>query len=254
MTLVLTELTRLGVAMAADSTVTFTHTATGRSFATPGAARKLQIVPNLAAGVSCWGMGTIGGLATDEWLSNFIASNAGIRDLASFANQLTSALQTTVGSSPAGQSRLGFHLAGIEDHDGQPVPSFYHIHDGPSTTLAARGVSVDPSRFNANHDMPPAEFVNLVATKKRYITRNGDYQLYGHLFRRLEAFFADLATVGIQIPHSQQLPDRAEYLVFQIRTVASLYRMSNLVPGIGGPISYLTITPAGVQSEGTSYV
>lgn len=247
MTLILTELTQFGIAMAADSTIT--HTTRGHSYANPNAAEKLQIIPYLNAGISCWGLGQIAGTNTDEWLAHFISKNATLQSLGSFAENLAKALQSEVGPSPTKQSRLGFHLAGFERHDGRPQPSFYHVHDGPSTALQRRGVIVDPSKFNANHDVPPAEFMKYT----RWMTRNGDYQLYAQLFGLLEDFFGRAAELGIVIPHSQNLNDRAEYLVFQIRTISDLYRMSNLVPGIGGEIKYVTISPAGIQKMGVAY-
>jgi len=256
MTLVLTELSPFGIAMAADSAVTFTYQSgnCSYSFAKPNAAEKLQAVPYLNAGISCWGLGEINGKATDEWLADFIQTNSNMQDLASFARKLSAVLQAQVGPSVGNQSRLGFHLAGFEMYNGKPIPSFYHIHDGPSTTLQARGITVDPSRFNANHDIPPAEFLKLALSGGGWITRNGNYQFYGQLFALLEKFFeAARDHLGMVIPHSQSLKDRAEYLVFQIRTVADLYRMSNCVPGIGGAIQYLTISPEGIHSVGTSY-
>src|SRR4051794_9688353 len=68
MTLILTEISCHGIAMAADSAVTEIYTATGAAVATPNAARKLQPVPHLRAGLSCWGMGEIEDIPTDQWL------------------------------------------------------------------------------------------------------------------------------------------------------------------------------------------
>jgi hypothetical protein len=253
MTLVLTELSPFGIAMAADSAVTYLDPGTGGRFVKPNAAEKLQVIPWLHAGLACWGIGEINGKATDEWIAGFIRTNSGMPDLPSFANALAAALQTHVGPSPKGEPRLGFHLAGYEKYNGEQVPSFYHIHDGPSTTLQARGLTVDPHRFNANHDMPPGEFLRLTTAEGGWITRNGDYILYAQLFNILDGFFEALAQENIMIPNSQNLTDRAEYLVFQIRTVSDLYRMSNLVPGIGGAIKFLTISPAGLHRAGISY-
>jgi hypothetical protein len=56
MTLIITELSQFGIAMAADSAVTYTDSNTGRSWAVPNAAKKLQSIPYLKAGVSCWGI------------------------------------------------------------------------------------------------------------------------------------------------------------------------------------------------------
>lgn len=251
MTLILTELSRFGIAMAADSVVT--HTSRGHTYASPNAAEKLQIIPTLNAGISCWGLGQIAGKETDKWLEQFIKSNSGVQSLGVFAETLASALQSEVGPSLTKQGRLGFHLAGFERYDGKALPSFYHIHDGTSTTLQDRGIIVDPSKFNANHDVPPVEFMNSIPYEARFMIRNGDYRFYAQLFGLMEDFFRSVERLGIVIPHSQNLDDRAEYLVFQIRTISDLYRMSNLVPGIGGEIKYLTISAAGIQRMGVAY-
>lgn len=137
MTLILTELTILGIAMAADSAVTFTHTS-GSVHAVPNAAVKLKSIPYLNAGVSCWGIGQIDGISTDVWLDNVIQSNSGMQSLSDFALDLANRLNSEVGPSPGVQDRLGFHLAGFEEYQGRPVQSFFHIHDGPSTALQAR--------------------------------------------------------------------------------------------------------------------
>lgn len=253
MTLVLTELSSLGIAMAADSAVTRTQIQTGLSHAIPNAAQKLQVIPHLNAGISCWGLGTIAGTPTDQWLSTFISSSASFTTLQSFANELARQLNTQVSPNTSGASRLGFHLAAFENYSGTPTPSFYHIHDGPSTTLQQRGITVNPNQFNANHDIPPQAFQQIADADRAWITRNGDYQLYANIFSLLENFFQQLQPLGISIPSSQNLLDRAEYLVFQIRTMSEIYRLSNLVPGIGGGIHYLTINQAGIHSQGVRY-
>lgn len=253
MTLVLTELSPFGVAMAADSAVTTTHPETGLTHAQPDAAQKLHGVSHLNAGVSCWGLGTIGSTPTDRWLSRFISETEGFSGLGSFAEELERRLNDQVGANPEGAPRLGFHVSGFVDYQGRPTPSFYHVHDGPSTALLRRGITVDPHRFNANHDCPPQRYRALIDSGKMPITRNGDYQLYAQMFQLLEGLFSALRQSGVVIPSSQTLGDRAEYLVFQIRVMAELYRLSNLVPGIGGRIHFLTIGPTGMYSEGVRY-
>jgi len=252
MTLVLTELSPFGIVMVADSAVTHTQRATGLTYAIPNAAEKLQVIPHLSAGISCWGLGDVAGVPTDQWLSNFINSSISLNTLQNFANELARQLNAQVPPNTSGTSRLGFHLAAFEDYNGIPTPSFYHIHDGPSTTLQLRGIPVSPTQFNANHDIPPQIF-QLASTHNAWITRNGDYRLYANIFGLLENFFQQLQPLGIMIPHSQNLSDRAEYLVFQIRTMSEIYRLSNLVPGIGGGIHYLTISPSGIHSRGAKY-
>lgn len=249
MTLILTEIGLNGISMAADSAVTFSGG--GRTIARPNIAQKLQTIPNLNAGISCWGRGRISGTPTDQWLATFISTNSRRRTLKGFANELARQLNIQLTASRTGS--VGFHLAGYESYARILTPSFYHIHDGPSTTLHQRGIHVNPNRFNANHDLPP----NLFATITRsnyFITRNGDYQLYAQLFHLLNNFFNNLYTAhSIRMPSSHNLSDRAEYLVFQIRTVSEIYRISNLIPGIGGDINYLTIDSNGINSQGVKH-
>lgn len=253
MTLILTELSSFGISMATDSAVTQTQRRTRLSRVTPNMAKKLQKIPYLNAGISCWGLGRIGGIPTDDWLSNFINTNSRRRTLKGFANELERQLNNQVSVNSRGNPRLGFHLAGFEDYNGVPTPSFYHIHDGQSTVLQQRHVTVNPNQFNANHDVPPQVYQQTINAGSVYITRNGDYQMYASVFQLLENFFQSLRPLGISVPSSQNLADRAEYLVFQIRTMSEIYRLSNLVPGIGGGINYLTINQNRIHSEGVKY-
>ena len=254
MTLVLTEVSALGIAMASDTAVTTINLATGLAYAQPNRARKLQVVTHLAAGVSCWGLGEISGLPTDRWLSRFIENASHVSDVHEFAHRLADQLNIQVGENPAADNRLGFHVAGFVDQNGDRLPAFYHVHDGPSTTLASRGIQVNPHKFNPNQDIPPDVSANAAAQGVSLIIRNGDYQLYAAMFQKLEEFFSALRPLGVMIPNSQDVGDRAQYLVFQIRTIASLYRLSNLIPGIGGGILHLAITREGIHSKGTHFM
>jgi hypothetical protein len=254
MTLVLTEISPLGIAMAADTAITFTNKSTNQSRVQNNAAVKLQTIPYLNAGISCWGMGSINNISTDQWLANFISSNNTLTTLKDFADKLENELNRLIPNNPNPQNgRLGFHLAGYETYQGSRAPSFYHIHEGESTTLQQRGITVNPNQFNANHDIPPAIAIQLVSKGQGWITRNGDYQLYVNIFASLEKLFQQLRSSGIVIPNTQKLSDRAEYLVFQIRTISEIYRLSNLIPGIGGNIHYITISQVGLHSQGIKY-
>jgi hypothetical protein len=251
MTLVLTELGPLGITMAADSAVTITNRRTNQIYAVPNLARKLQMIPYLKGGISCWGKGKINNQPTDKWLADFISSNSEIDNLQDFANELAAQLNTQIPANTSGETRLGFHIAAFEDYNGRSTPSFYHVHDGPSQALQQQGIEVNPYQFNANHDCTPELFIKRAKGNQFLLTRNGDYQIYARLFATIESFFHQLRDLGIIIPNSQDLNDRAAYLVFQIRTMSEIYKLSNLIPGIGGAIYYLTINKHGIHSEGT---
>ena len=74
MTLVLTQLSRHGIAMAADSAVTSNVPLPGggTTHRVLHGVQKLQMVMHIEAGISCWGMGMINGTPTDIWIRDFI--------------------------------------------------------------------------------------------------------------------------------------------------------------------------------------
>jgi hypothetical protein len=252
MTLILTEIGPLGIAMATDSAVTLTDVS-GASWAVPSAAKKLQLVSSLNAGISCWGLGQIGTTATDVWLSDFIRRHDRTASVETLARSLASELNPILGPNSDGNPRAGFHIAGFLHDDLGEAASLFHVHDGPSSELAARGITVDSHVFNANHDIPPARTRAAISRGQHLIVRNGDYRLYAELFQKLEELFASIRPLGIFIPRPGQLLDRTEYLIFQIRTVAEIYRLSNLVPGIGGAIPFLAISQAGIHTHGVRF-
>lgn len=246
MTLILTEITEFGIAMAADSAVTTTYNiGRRRGHRVLTGVKKLQPIHYLNAGVSCWGSGEIEGIDTDIWLEDFVRTHNNISVLADFAIALQDELRRVVGT--IAQNSLGFHLAGFVECDGHRFPTFYHIHNGPSQ-YASINAHIDPLLFNANQDFPP----EACPAGLFRITRNGDYQLYAELFEVVENFFnSRVRPLGIEIPHPLSLDSIAEYLRFQIKTVSEIYKLSNLVPGIGGPVTTLTISEQGITGYET---
>lgn len=273
MTLVLTEISRFGIAMAADSAVTSdiplpnggadTRVLTG--------VKKLQVIPKIKAGISVWGEGDIEvkdeRYPTDIWLKYFIENRKDdYSSLHDFAVLLQDELRTCI--SPIDVNNLqeefgtiGFHLAGFVDWQGKMTPTFYHIHNGRSQVLEKRGSkNYDPSIINANYDLPPDISRKLLNYKDRPpIWRNGDYQIYAGMFGNIVDFFKDLKRYyGINMPYTISLDDRAKWLRFQIRIMAELYdefRDINIYPlsPIGGEIDILTISSNGeIKNNGRS--
>lgn len=247
MTLIITELTSFGIAMAADTAITQVSNTTGKYSISPRSASKLQAIPYLKAGISCWGLGTISSMGTDLWIQQFISKQNHLTTLADFASELAKELNSVNISRNVGKNNLGFHLAGFEQVGGKSAASFYHVHDGPSQVVP----SANPSNFNANHDCPPANYITLISQGGYYVTRNGDYVLYATLDHLVQNFFQNLRPVGIVFPNSTTLLDRAEYLIFWVRTMSEIYRLSNLHPGIGGRIDFMTISANGIVNSGS---
>lgn len=257
MTLILTELSHFGIAMAADSAVTIRTSRPNGTivYKVLTGVRKLQVIDSLNAGISVWGMGQIDNMDTDLWLQDFINDQRhNYGTLHEFAillqNELRRLVQPIVTeANPLGS--VGFHLAGFVDYTNEPTPTFYHIHNGESQVLRARGIEVNPAIVNANHDLPPEIVSQLLSSGRAAIMRNGDIQIFAPFIQHLGEFFGRLSERGLTIPHSRNLMERAEWLKFEIRTMSEIYRFSNLhLPTIGGKIDTLLLTPEGVDRCG----
>ncbi len=241
-TLVLTELSKYGVAMAADTALTQnTPRGDARSLERRvyHGAMKLRPIPKIVAGVSVWGEGKIGTVDTDIWLRDFIGSHEpDYTDLETFARLLKDSLNTIIGvpEQEKHNAPLGFHLAGFRDTDAGRLPCFYHIHN-----------KTKDGAFFASLDRPPQAYGEGIYC----VTRNGDYHVYAELFTMIENYFTELRHRGLRLPFPEDLGMRAEYLRFQIKTIAEIYRLSNMIPWIGGPITTLTISENGFHSYET---
>jgi hypothetical protein len=251
MTLVLTEISQYGIAMAADSAVTY-GTDVKRSLT---GVQKLLPIKKIKAGISCWGEGKIDDTDTDIWLYDFIGSNKRqYNSIDEFAILLRDELRRYIGQinprrNDSRWGTIGFHLAGFVDYNGKQVPSFYHIHNGRSQILESRGIRINSRIVNANHDMPPSRINSILSHGGRYITRNGDIYIYATILEMLQGFFNRLKReTPIRIPYATNIEDRVEWLKYQINIISGLYEISNIGPTIGGNISTLAITEQGIKN------
>src|SRR5690606_24867606 len=153
-------------------------------------------------------------------------------------------LRHAVGTSPDGKARLGVQIAGYVPSNGQWLPTFYHVHDGPSDFFG----NIDPNVVNANHDRPPLDLQDDFRNGKLWTMRNGAIGPYAAIWDRVQTALEALRIQqGIEIPHKADIHSICEFAVLQIRFVASLFSVSNLVPGIGGGIDFVGINEAGIQ-------
>ena len=152
MTLVLTEVPNAGIAMAADSAITYFDEK--RVYIDKKGWLKLLRVPSIRAAVSYWGV--IGAVTKkvrfDAWLKKVIDAES-YNDLPSFAESLAQALNKECGGKPLGvDQNVGVHVAGYHEWaDGTKRPMFFHVHNGHGLTriveekVQTRIVAVHPS-------------------------------------------------------------------------------------------------------------
>jgi hypothetical protein len=239
MTLIITELSQFGIAMVADSAVTFSEKLPPKKtvhYVLSGA-RKLQAVPYLSAGVSMWGLGSIpiadAEVSTDVWLGDFIERHSAINSLNDFAAVLARELQDHLKHI---RQPLGFHLAGYVEVGNKRLPTFYHVRNVDGTFK-----HYEHHEFIPGQDVPPREF----SQGEAYITRNGDYGPYVLLAEVVRNALPQIeAVAGLTIPYPS-LEGRIAYHSAWVKFVSELYASSGLLRTIGGSILSLGVHPDG---------
>lgn len=258
MTLVMTEVSTYGVAMAADSAVTFPD---GRVYV---GAQKLLPVPQINAGLSIWGRGSVNGTAADTWLQGFVQNDVtNGMSLLNMAETLVDKLNSEFGGPI--NDRMGIHVGGFDEKDGVRGPTFYHIHNGHFHFKFGNGTinlvpGEDPPirELRVHEDHPPQIYTG---NDFPIPTRNGDFSIFAILYDQLNPILNNIQnSTGFRFPFPSSLAARGEFLRFWINIARELYRLSNfrvrVLPqpatagdaGIGGPVSILTISPEGIQS------
>lgn len=233
MTLIMTWLTPHGTIMVGDSAIT-TRRDDGSRFVTTNAATKVFWHERLRCGLSAWGRWNVGEQLLHNWLPTLIAADDSA-SLQQFATRLACELQRFHGPNSTRSGRCGIHVSGYESWNGALVPSFYHVHDGPTHGPGAAPQTESRVNFEAVHDVTPEYWTR----NPLYLTRNGDYHNFAVFQEALDAFLGVLRSRGVRIPHPEDLISLGSYAVFQLRSMIDLYRMSNVLPGIGGRIDLL---------------
>lgn len=275
MTLIITELSSFGIAMAADtaetvSSVNVRGLIEDRAFF---GLTKLLPIPKLQAGISYWGWAKMppssqDGVWMDWWLRVFLAQNINNYDsIGDVARLLEKELRKIV--TPVSETELklmpygngGIHVAGFTEEEQKKTPCFWHIHNGESQALPKK--ELDPHIVNANSDCPPGKFLQIQKSGASYVTTNGDIEPWARFFRKyLKNYLIELRKeMKIVIP-LPTIDFRAEFWRAQIRFISELYAVGGdvlrngtlrqKVRGIGREVTILTITKDGIHNYQTS--
>lgn len=273
MTLVITEVSNVGIVLAADSAITKMRGNKIIEIDQQGW-RKVLEVPAIKAGISYWGMiGSVTSIRFDQWLERVIASG-NYSDLASFADHLANSLNKACNNKPLTDTRgLGVHVAGYATWgDGKKRPFFYHVHNGHGAMQIQHEVEKlvdgrnrlvavhprwegEPRKLFEKHQDFPCENKsleeNLQILNNGYITRNGDYFFYSIIWDKLQQGFSYLNLIpNVSIPRDpNKLNSRKGLLHTALETTIRVYRCSNQSKIIGGKVRSLAIGPRGYLPE-----
>lgn len=273
MTLIITELSHFGIAMAADTAETV-NSRNIRGLIEDRAffgLTKLLHIQKLQAGISYWGWAKMppsseSGVWVDWWLRAFLAENINnyntIEDLAKLLEKELQKIvpplsETELELMPYGNG--GMHLAGFVDKDGKKTPCFWHIHNGASQALPEK--KLDPCIVNAKYDCPPNKFLQIQKMGATYVTTNGDIEAWARFFRKYFKEYLDELRKEMKIVIPLPTIDfRAEFWRAQIRFISEVYGMGGILKegtihqmarGIGGEVTTLTITVDGIHNYQT---
>jgi hypothetical protein len=268
-TLLLTECSASGVAMAADSAITMID-AKGRVVEVDKREwRKVLRAPKIIAAVGYWGV--IGKIHQkgrfDDWLRRIMGQPT-YSDLPSLAATLADALNNACGSKPlADGDSAGLHVAGFHPwDDGKCRPFFFHVHNGPGYVRiqeikqplpqGERLIEVRPQLvtgprdlFKLHQDFPREDASlqqNLEMLEGGYITRNGDFFYYSVVWDALQRSFNYLNLIPeFSIPRDRSLGARLGLLHAALETTVRVYRCSNQSKIVGGKVTSEAIGPNG---------
>lgn len=261
MTLIVSEVSKFGIAMAADSAITEIYPSswvlasgvTAPSTVRTGA-QKLLPIKAINAAISFWGFGTVGTpdnlnarIPMDQFLSDFADSVGEDASLEDVGNQLADLVNSRI---RVGKVRGGFHLAGYTQESGKLFPALYHIHTGhkPEGPHGSLKLYRDyPFGIGKNVD----QWLRELQTTPFYL-RNGLYDTYAYFSYYLNKLMERLQQEKNFIcPDYSRFPTgleaRGRFLKLQIQTICEFYRLSNRLETIAMPISWITISPNGIE-------
>jgi hypothetical protein len=261
MTLVLTEVSKRGIAMVTDSAIS--RLRRGRLETVDQQQwKKLFKVESIRAGISYWG--SIGYINSrfDDWLEQKI-KNGPYRDLPSLADYLATEMNKAVNNKPI-PAPAGVHVAGFHRwSDGNRRPTFFHVHNGHGQigwgasitngkiVLTRPTYQGEPRHCFARHNDFPNEKKtveeNLGMLDTGYLTRNGDYSAYIVISAAIGAACSYLNNFpNVSIPRaSMNIGVRVGFLKLLMETVIDIYKCSSMPEVIGGKVLTLGITPNG---------
>jgi hypothetical protein len=265
LTLVLTEVSNVGIVMAADSAIT--RLSRGRIVEIDQQGwQKLLRVPSIHAGVSYWGIiGAVTRIQFDIWLQRVIDSE-NYTDLETFANHLANALNRACNNQPLSNGEeVGVHVAGYSQwSDGELRPVFYHVHNGHGRFIVreekdefGRLVAVNPEwssdprkLFEVHQDFPFSEKTleeNLSILQSGYITRNGAFFIYAVISQHIQRALKYINLIpNVTLPRDpSRINSRKGFIHTMLEMMIRFYRCSNQSQIIGGNVASLGIGPNG---------
>jgi hypothetical protein len=233
MSLIITEVSRHGVVMLADTALTVKH---GPTIRISLGVKKLQQLPGLSAGISMWGQGTIGSQRVDEWIRDFVAAKRPLSSIDHLSNELWEELKIACGDT---SDLIGFHIAGFE-RTGDKLKPVCHLVTNAGEGPGKNHLLKIPFKRDVHDKYGP-----YTDDLSFGIVRNGDFQKYATLIKAVEDHALPVVRkMGINLPHPSII-GRLQWQSAWIRFVSALTESATGYKTIGDEVLALAFEPNG---------
>jgi len=243
MTLVVSEVTGLGIVMVGDSAVTFSDH--GIRQVRTGVA-KVHYAEKCNLGFAAWGRACVGQVPLDRWLTDFIGRRLTADDglevaCTRLADDLNAALSAN-GPVDWNDQRRGVHVAGFVDG----LPHLYHVHTGGD--LNAQHELRVFKDFPYGIGVTLADYEARLRTVGGYHLRNGYHQMFGLLFDATYRFTEQLPGLGFRWPDGS-LENRVSLYRLLVQLISDVLQADGRLPQVASPIHALAFNAAGLQID-----
>ena len=248
MTLVVSEISRLGILMIGDSAITFSQT--GLPTVVINGAAKIHYSEKANIGFAMWGNAFVRGQQLDLWLKTFIDTTIiANEDIEIVGQRLTKQIRIELEQEHKPWSDLifGIHIAGYKDG----LPRLWHIHCGHSNEP-----DHEPRLYHDffedkwSEDYFRATFFppGGGGTASAHL-RNGYAPYYGLLFDSLIGYSNNLRGIlGTELP-TDTLEGHLQYHKILVKFVAGALVAAGIHPGVNDNLSSISFNQDGIITD-----
>ncbi|WAC08412.1 MAG: hypothetical protein OS130_04250 [Thermodesulfobacteriota bacterium] len=240
MTLVVSDISHLGIIMVGDSAVTYKSNA--NDLEVSDGAVKIQYAPKVNVGFAFWGDASVNNIRIDNWMINFIKYHIKPNDsLETIGDKLVSQLNPILTSTNKPWKDLvrGIHIAGYRNG----LPCLFHIHTGhndePAHELKFYRDFPDDQKWS---EFQFSYFLNFGFIH----LGNGYHPLFGPLFDYVLKYSKELrANLNIEFPQ-KNIIGRLEFYKLLVKFVAGTLIASGIHPGVNDKLSAVVFNENGL--------
>jgi len=264
MTLVVTEISKHGIVMAADSAIT-QKSFTDNQITVRTGMQKIIPIPYLKGAMGFWGDSSV--LSTDlpkrpvstldRFLVDFVERHEDCKSIESFGQKLCDDLNSKI---EIGKYRLGIQLTGYKNGDDNITPRIFHLHTGKENE--------PQNELRLHHDFicekrPTVDSWKEALKSETFWLRNGDYERYAQFAKPLNELVTKWSEQDFCCPDSTkfkhkakslgrsenfaELEARGRFIKLQVEFMCDLHQLSNQPNFVSRPVSWIAISPEKIE-------